>query len=220
MLFRHSDNLSKTLQIKDISATEGQHVAAMVKVTLQSICNESSFSGFWQVVTAKAKKLSVSNPSLPRRRKRPVCYVQRWWNWVWISLMSPWPYHPMPGWLLWSTWLQSVLHLGTIASEGETHKEEIKFVMELCHHDIHPDNLELRLKVGNMASTKLHNFPHEWLMRWRHSHTGVDLFTFSHGDNWNKQGGCVTLMWVAALSSGLAVLWCDRTVLWRILFRT
>jgi len=33
-----------------------------------------------------------------------------------------------------------------------------------------------------------------------------DLFTFSHGGKWNKQGGCVTLMWIAALSSGLAVL--------------
>lgn len=61
MLLQHSDNLSKTLQNKDISAAEGQHVAAMVKVTLQSICNESSFSVFWQVVTAKAQKLSVSS---------------------------------------------------------------------------------------------------------------------------------------------------------------
>ena len=34
----------------------------------------------------------------------------------------------------------------------------------------------------------------------------VDLFTFSHGGNRNKQGGRVPLMWLAALSSGLAVL--------------
>ena len=27
----------------------------------------------------------------------------------------------------------------------------------------------------------------------------VDLFTFPHGGNWNKQGGHVTLMWLAAL---------------------
>jgi len=24
----------------------------------------------------------------------------------------------------------------------------------------------------------------------------LDLFTFSHGSNWNKQGGRVTLMWL------------------------
>jgi len=43
----------------------------------------------------------------------------------------------------------------------------------------------------------------------------VDLFTFSHGDNRNKQGGCVTLMWLVALSSGLVVLWFGHAELWR-----
>ena len=28
----------------------------------------------------------------------------------------------------------------------------------------------------------------------------IDLFTFSHGSNRNKQWGCVTLMWIAVLS--------------------
>ena len=27
----------------------------------------------------------------------------------------------------------------------------------------------------------------------------VDLFTFSHGGNWNKQGGRVTFLWLEAL---------------------
>ena len=40
----------------------------------------------------------------------------------------------------------------------------------------------------------------------------VDLFTFSHGGNWNKQGGCVPLMWLVALSSGLVVIWCGHVV--------
>ena len=35
---------------------------------------------------------------------------------------------------------------------------------------------------------------------------GADLFIFSHGGNRNKQRGHVPLMWLAALSSGLAVL--------------
>jgi len=34
----------------------------------------------------------------------------------------------------------------------------------------------------------------------------VDLFTFSHVGNWNKQGGHVTLMWLVALSSAISVL--------------
>jgi len=36
----------------------------------------------------------------------------------------------------------------------------------------------------------------------------VDLFIFSHGGNQNKQGGCVTLMWLAAVSDVILVLWC------------
>jgi len=31
----------------------------------------------------------------------------------------------------------------------------------------------------------------------------------------NKQGGRVTLVWLAALSSVISVLWCGRAVLWR-----
>jgi len=43
----------------------------------------------------------------------------------------------------------------------------------------------------------------------------VDLFTFSHSSNRNKQGGCVTLMWLVALSSVISVLWCGHAVLRR-----
>ena len=46
MILRHSDNLSKALQKKDISAAEGQHVASLVKTTLQTMRSESSFSLF------------------------------------------------------------------------------------------------------------------------------------------------------------------------------
>ena len=35
----------------------------------------------------------------------------------------------------------------------------------------------------------------------------LDLFTSSHGGNQNIQGGCVTLMWLAALSCVISVLW-------------
>ena len=34
----------------------------------------------------------------------------------------------------------------------------------------------------------------------------IGLFTLSHGGNRNQQGGCVPLMWPAALCSGLAAL--------------
>ena len=40
MLLRHTDNLSRTLQQEDMSAAEGQEVAAMVKQTLQAACTD------------------------------------------------------------------------------------------------------------------------------------------------------------------------------------
>ena len=54
-----------------------------------------------------------------------------------------------------------------------------------------------------MALVKSRNFSHEYL-RDGVTHISqikvIDLFTFSRGSNWNKQGGHVTLMWLAALS--------------------
>ena len=90
MILRYSDNLSKALQKKDISAAEGQHVAQLVKVTLQTMHSaqlvkvtlqtmhsESSFSLFWQVLTIKAQKLNIGEPELPRKRKAP----KEIWGW-------------------------------------------------------------------------------------------------------------------------------------------
>ncbi len=47
LVLSHSDNLSKTLQRKDISAAEGQTVADMTVKTLQSIRSEENFKLFW-----------------------------------------------------------------------------------------------------------------------------------------------------------------------------
>ena len=74
MILRHTDNLSKTLQWNDISAAEGQEVAEHVKKTLHSLRGEMHASSFWKCVTAKAEILDISEPRLPRKRKRPARY--------------------------------------------------------------------------------------------------------------------------------------------------
>ena len=71
LILRHSDNLSRTLQKTDISAAEGQEVAAMTVQTLKSLRSDSNFSLFWEKVTKIADTLDVSAPHLPRRRKVP-----------------------------------------------------------------------------------------------------------------------------------------------------
>ena len=71
LILRHADNLSKSLQTKDMSAAEGQIVAAMKNSTLKSMRSDDGFDCFWQRVTAMAKDLDTPDPELPRRRKIP-----------------------------------------------------------------------------------------------------------------------------------------------------
>ena len=70
-ILKHTDNLSKTLQHKDISATEGQEVANLSMQTLQRMRDEETFNLFWTMVQQLASKYDVGEPNLPRRRKVP-----------------------------------------------------------------------------------------------------------------------------------------------------
>ena len=70
-ILKHTDNLSRTLQHKDMSATEGQEVANLSVKTLQHMRDESTFNLFWAMVQQLASKDDIREPSLPRRRKAP-----------------------------------------------------------------------------------------------------------------------------------------------------
>ena len=71
LILRHTDNLSRMLQKADMSATEGQVIAAMTVSTLRSSRNDASFDLFWQNITASAENLQIDHPVLPRCRKTP-----------------------------------------------------------------------------------------------------------------------------------------------------
>ena len=71
MILRHTDNLSKTLQQKDMSAAEGQGAVRDVRRTLESLREETHARSFWNSVTAKAIALELPEPRLQRKRKRP-----------------------------------------------------------------------------------------------------------------------------------------------------
>lgn len=70
-LLRITDNLSKTLQIKEFSASDGQRVAAMSKETLQKMRNEDNFDLFWTLTLQMSSKLDINEPTLPRKRRMP-----------------------------------------------------------------------------------------------------------------------------------------------------
>ena len=73
-ILRHTDYLSKTLQSKAMSGAEGQEVAAMVVRTLESMRDDTSFDLFWSKTTTLAENYSISEPQIPRPRKRPKRY--------------------------------------------------------------------------------------------------------------------------------------------------
>ena len=73
-ILRISDKLSKTLQDAHISASEGHAVSSLTVKTLEKMRSDDHFNLFWETVTHKANALEVSEPSLPRRRKRPARY--------------------------------------------------------------------------------------------------------------------------------------------------
>lgn len=71
LILRHSDNLNRTLQHRNLSAAEGQNVAAMAVTTLESLRTEDNFKLFFDRVTSSAAELDIDEPCLPRQRKTP-----------------------------------------------------------------------------------------------------------------------------------------------------
>ena len=69
-ILSHSDNLSTTLQAKEMSASEGQRVAGMTLTTLNGLRN--NFQSFWVDVTSDAKKLNIGEPQKPRPKNPPI----------------------------------------------------------------------------------------------------------------------------------------------------
>ena len=73
-LIRHTDNLSRTLQKKNTSASEGQLTAEKTRKTLMGIRNDDNFDQFWEKVNKMICDVEVSDSILPRRRRIPRRY--------------------------------------------------------------------------------------------------------------------------------------------------
>ena len=68
LVFSHSDNLSKTLQKRDISAAGA---VSMTLKTLEKIRHDTDFQLFWLKATKIANELGIEEPQPSRRRKAP-----------------------------------------------------------------------------------------------------------------------------------------------------
>lgn len=77
ILLRHTDNLSKTLQNTQMSAAEGQRLAAMTVTTLESTRNEQAFELFWDKTATESAMLDIGQSAVPRSVNHPVALDQR-----------------------------------------------------------------------------------------------------------------------------------------------
>lgn len=70
-LLHHTDNLSKELQLKSISAAEGQRLATLTLDVLRSLRDKGKFELFYSKVLQDQVRFDIQPPSLPRKRKMP-----------------------------------------------------------------------------------------------------------------------------------------------------
>ena len=70
-ILRFTDNLSRTLQQKDLSAAEGNHAAHLTCETLIYLREDAEFANFWKEVMKKQSEFDVDEPTLPRKRRAP-----------------------------------------------------------------------------------------------------------------------------------------------------
>ena len=76
-VLRLADNLSRTLQHKDLSAAEGNRAAHLTCETLTALRKDTEFALFWKEVMKKQHELGVEEPTLPRRHKAPSRFEER-----------------------------------------------------------------------------------------------------------------------------------------------
>ena len=71
LILRHSDNLSASLQTKDLCAAKAKDKANKTLKTIKKLRSDLSFDCFWEDANVKAKKLEIDAPKKPRKRKAP-----------------------------------------------------------------------------------------------------------------------------------------------------
>lgn len=169
LLLRHSDNLSKTLQHKSLSAAQGQEVATLSVKTLQKIRNDEAFSLFWAKVLRLISELDVSEPSLPRRRKHPRRYEEgdaepefsetvedlyrkAYFEALDLVIECIKDRFDQPGYKIYRN-LQDLL-LKATASDFDNYKEEFQFVTTFYGPDFTPSLFKAQLELLNTYFTE------------------------------------------------------------------
>ncbi len=160
LLLRHTDNLSRSLQKKQISACEGQQTAEKTRKTLMGIRNDKDFDLFWEKVNRMTSDVEVSEPVLPRKRKVPRryedgsapptydtspknMYRRVYFEAIDLLVQTIHDRFDQAGYAMYSC--MEALLLKSINKEDYT--EELKKILEVYKDDVNGSNLETQLKI-------------------------------------------------------------------------
>ena len=70
-LLKHSDNLSKGMQVTHMPAVEVKQLSELCVKILQKMREDSVFDLFWEFCLTVQKEFDIADPVLDRQRKRP-----------------------------------------------------------------------------------------------------------------------------------------------------
>ena len=160
LIFGHCDNLSRTLQHKDLSAAEGQSVAALTITTLQSIHTDEMFDLFWEKVQMECEKLDIEEAKLPRARKAPkryeigqgdssypdspkALYRITYFEGLDLVVSAVKERFEQPGYLMYKN-LQEIL---LKCAHGQDYKSELQTVTEFYGNDFDSTQLAIQLQL-------------------------------------------------------------------------
>ena len=81
-LLGQTDNLSRTLQNRDLSAMDAISLAEVVIKTLEKERSENQFELFWKKINKIKKKLCINDPIVQRKKKKEIAEGSGKFSWV------------------------------------------------------------------------------------------------------------------------------------------
>ena len=160
MILRHTDNLSRALQAKVISAAEGQQTANMVVQTLQKLRQNREYDLFWMKVSKMSESLEVEDAQVPRKRRLPKryddglaeaefhndpksYYRQHYFEAIDLAINCIQGRFQQPGYQIYSNLEQLLLK----ASQGQDYASEFEHTCSFYKDDFDSDMLHAQLQV-------------------------------------------------------------------------
>ncbi|XP_062504942.1 zinc finger MYM-type protein 1-like [Corticium candelabrum] len=159
-ILRLVDNLSCTLQKKELSAAEGQVTANVTIKVISALRTDEEFDIFWQNVVKKSETVDVSEPMMPRKREAlnryeagigegshpespKDLYRITYYTTIDGILSSIRDRFDQPGYKIYAH-LQNLL---TKTASADDYSEDMEVVVRLYEGDIEPARLKSQLEI-------------------------------------------------------------------------